>query len=141
MVAIRHAESPDLSQVRRRLEDDPDLLRQGPHAVLYAILDRVVDDYRPVVTELRDDIDQIENEVFGGDPDVSQRIYRLSREVIEFQRATDPLRAVLETAPTRPRTTPTPVDLHRGLRDVADHVEQVVRRPTGTASCSSASLR
>jgi magnesium transporter len=132
VVAIRHAEYPDLADVRRRLESDPDLLKIGPRAVLYGILDRVVDDYAPVISELRHDIDQIETEVFGGDPDVSRRIYRLSREVIEFQRATDPLRGMLrfllaETSGDDPAI----VDLHRNLRDVADHVEQAVEAADG----------
>ncbi len=53
VVTIRHAESPDLARVRRRLEANPDLLRGGPEAVLYAILDQVVDEYDPVVAGLR----------------------------------------------------------------------------------------
>ena len=47
VITVRHAEEPDLGAVRARLEADPDLLRQGPYAVLYAILDKVVDDYGP----------------------------------------------------------------------------------------------
>lgn len=43
VVTVRHAESPDLAQVQRRLEQTQDLLRLGPEAVLYAILDQVVD--------------------------------------------------------------------------------------------------
>lgn len=128
MVTVRHAATPDLAAVRHRLEDDRALLRQGPRAVLYAILDRVVDDYRPVVTGLRDDIDEVENQVFGGDPNVSQRIYHLSREVIELQRAVDPLRAVLDDLNDATEDDPNAVDLHRGLRDVGDHVEQVIEQ-------------
>ena len=45
VITIRHDESPDLPRVRRRLEQSPDLLCMGPEAVLYAILDQVVDEY------------------------------------------------------------------------------------------------
>ena len=38
VITVRHAEEPDLGAVRARLEADPELLRQGPYAVLYAIL-------------------------------------------------------------------------------------------------------
>ncbi|MFD8237505.1 CorA family divalent cation transporter, partial [Streptomyces sp. NPDC059696] len=48
VVTIRHAETAGVAQVRHRLEDRPDLLRHGPEAVLYALLDQVVDDYAPV---------------------------------------------------------------------------------------------
>ncbi|GAA3041285.1 hypothetical protein GCM10020229_60560 [Kitasatospora albolonga] len=51
--------------------------------MLYAVLDAVVDGYAPVIAGLQHDIDEIETEVFGGDPGVSRRIYELSREVIE----------------------------------------------------------
>ena len=88
----------------------PSCSRRGPEAVLYAILDSVVDGYAPVVAGLQKDIDEIETEVFRGDPKVSRRIYELSGEVIEFQRATRPLLGMLDgararasrsTAPTR----------------------------------------
>src|SRR4051812_39662511 len=87
VVTIRHAEAPDLAHVRRRLEGTPDLLKLGPEAVLYAILDQVVDEYAPVAAGLENDIDEIEDQVFDGDPGVSRRIYELVREVIGFQRA------------------------------------------------------
>jgi magnesium transporter len=82
VITLRHSESPDLSVVRRRLENDPEMLARGPEAVLYAILDAVVDGYSPVVNGLENDIDEIETEVFRGDPAVSRRIYELSREVV-----------------------------------------------------------
>jgi hypothetical protein len=91
VLTVRHSQAPDLVAGRRRLEHNPDLLRRGPEAVLYAVLDAVVDDYAPVVTGLQTDIDEIETEVFGRHPKVSRRIYELSREVVEFHRATRPL--------------------------------------------------
>ncbi len=94
VITVRHAEEPDLGQVRQRLEREPDLLDNGPYSVLYAVLDKIVDDYAPVLDGLQDDIDEIEVQVFGGDPGVSKRIYQLSREVIEFQRAVEPLNTI-----------------------------------------------
>ena len=103
VVTVRHAEAPNLAAVRRRVERDPELLRRGTEAVLYAIMDKVVDGYAPVVAGLENDIDEIETEVFRGDPKVSRRIYELSREVIEFQRATRPLVGMLDIAAGRLR--------------------------------------
>ncbi len=128
VVTVRHASKPDLALVRKRLESDPGLLEHGPEAVLYAILDRVVDDYIPVVAGLQTDIDEIETQVFGGDPSVSRRIYQLSREVIEFQRACEPLLDVLDSLADGLDKFRVDVELQRGLRDVRDHATQVVER-------------
>jgi magnesium transporter len=104
VLTVRHSQAPDLSAVRRRMESEPELLRLGPEAVLYAILDSVVDGYAPVVAGLQNDIDEIETQVFGGDPNASRRTYELSQEVLELQRY---------------------------LRDVADHATTVVERVDG----------
>ena len=128
VVTIRHAESPDLASVRRRLESTPDLLAFGPQAVLYAILDQVIDEYAPVVAGLENDIDEIEDQIFDGDQDVSRRIYALSREVIEFQRATQPLIGMLESLQEGFEKHGVDVELHRHLRDVLDHTIRVVER-------------
>ena len=96
VVTVRHGDAPDLLALRRRLESRPDLLRRGPAVVLHAIMERVVEDYSPVLAGVENDIDEIEDEVFGGDADVSRRVYELSREVIAFQRATKQLVPMLQ---------------------------------------------
>ncbi|MGN7133786.1 magnesium/cobalt transporter CorA [Rhodococcoides corynebacterioides] len=128
VVTIRHAESPNLSVVRRRLEDAPALLQQGAEAVLYAILDQVVDEYEPVVKGLENDIDEIDDQLFDGDPDVSRRIYELSREVIEFQRATHPLVAMIEALGRGSEKYNVDLELRRNLRDVLDHAIRITER-------------
>ena len=127
-VTVRHAESPDLARVRRRLEQTPELLRLGPEAVLYAILDQVVDEYAPVVAGLENDIDEIEDQLFDGDPAVSRRIYDLLREVIEFQRASHPLVEMLQALERGFDKYQVDLELQRHLRDVLDHTLRVVER-------------
>ena len=131
VLTVRHSEAPDLSAVRRRLESDPELLALGPEAVLYAILDRVVDGYVPVVRGLHNDIDEIETEVFRGDPAVSRRIYELSREVIEFERAVRPLATVIQSLSAGFEKYGTDEELRRYLRDVEDHLTQVREQVEG----------
>ena len=128
VITIRHAESPDLAAVRRRMEGLPELLALGPEAVLYAILDEIVDEYAPVVAGLENDIDEIEDQLFDGDPSVSRRIYTLSREVTEFQRATQPLVGMIESLQQGFEKYNVDVELHRHLRDVLDHTLRVVER-------------
>jgi len=128
VVTVRHAESPDLAKVRKRMEETPHLLALGPEAVLYAILDQVVDEYAPVVAGLENDIDEIEDQLFDGDPAVSRRIYALSREVMEFQRATQPLVPMFEALQRGFDKYRVDLELHRHLRDVLDHALRVVER-------------
>ncbi|MBO9626365.1 MAG: magnesium/cobalt transporter CorA [Microbacterium sp.] len=130
VVTIRHAESPDLGRVRRRLEDDPALLRRGPEAVLYAILDEVVDEYSPVLAGLENDIDEIESQLFEEGVDATQRIYELGREVIDFQRATQPLSGMLEALLHGSEKHDVDLELQRYLRDVLDHTLKVAERAT-----------
>jgi magnesium transporter len=132
VVTIRHAEAPNLGRVRRRLEAAPELLAMGPEAVLYAVLDEVVDEYGPVIAGLENDIDEIEDQLFGNaEADVeavSRRIYDLSREVIDFQRATQPLAGMLEALRRGSDKYAVDLELQRYLRDVLDHVLRIVER-------------
>ncbi|WP_121367889.1 magnesium/cobalt transporter CorA [Frondihabitans australicus] len=129
VVTIRHAESPDLMQVRKRMEANPTLLAQGPEAVLYAILDQVVDEYEPVIAGLENDIDEIENDLFTVESiGLSERIYNLSREVINFQRAVVPLVKMLDNLQRGSDKYGVDVELQRGLRDVQDHTLLIAER-------------
>ncbi|MCX5193584.1 magnesium and cobalt transport protein CorA [Streptomyces sp. NBC_00249] len=131
LITVRHGAAPDLSAVRRRMEETPDLLSLGPEAALYAILDAVVDGYAPVVAGVQNDMDEIETEVFRGDPEVSRRIYELSREMVEFQRATRPLVGMLHALMAGFAKYGTDEELQRYLRDVADHVTHTSERVDG----------
>jgi magnesium transporter len=128
VITVRHDEIPDLRAVRHSLEARPDVLRRGPVAVLHAIMDRVVDDYAPVVAGVENDVDEIELEVFGGGRDVSRRIYQLTREVIAFQRAVTPLPEMIVQLMDDPAVGD---EEGRYLRDVRDHALRVQEQADG----------
>ncbi|MBD0712212.1 MULTISPECIES: magnesium/cobalt transporter CorA [unclassified Streptomyces] len=95
VVTVRHGEGAPLTQVRRRLEADPEVLKHGPTAVLYVVSDAVVDHYLEVAGELQVDLEELETDVFepsGGNPaNTAERIYTAKRQVLEFRRAAGPL--------------------------------------------------
>jgi magnesium transporter len=128
VVTVRHAETPGVARVRKKLEQRPELLGRGPEAVLYGLLDQVVDDYAPVVSGLENDIDEIEDQLFSGDTTVSRRIYELAREVIQFQRAIHPLPAMVESLRGGFAKYNVDIELQRNLRDVEDHIERLISR-------------
>ena len=131
MVTVLRGEPAALVAVRERLEGDPELLRRGPEAILYAIIERVVDGYAPVVAGLENDIDEIETEVFSGNAGVSRRIYELSREVIEFQRATEPLPAILDRLISGSEAPEVDAELQKYLHLVQDRVLRITERVEG----------
>src|SRR5204862_2967120 len=81
IVSVRHGQAAELKGVRQEVEQRPERLRCGPSAVLHAIIDRVVDEYEPVLAGIEDDIEEVEEEVFSpARTNSAQRIYKLKRE-------------------------------------------------------------
>jgi magnesium transporter len=130
VITVRHGVGSELASARSRLQSRPDLLRLGPTAAVWGIVDKVVDDYIPVVDAIEDDIEEVEKEVFDDDiPAPTARIYHLKREVIEFHRAVGPLLAPLG-ALEQGGFTRVPEELRSFFRDVADHARRVDEQVT-----------
>ena len=131
VVSVRHHGAPDMTLVRDRIEREGHILDHNSLAILYAILDSIVDGYAPVVAGLENDIDEIEEQVFAGSAHASRRVYELLREVLEFQRATKPLADIIATLMSDFPTEGNESELHRYLRDVQDHVTRINERVDG----------
>ncbi|MER7222254.1 magnesium/cobalt transporter CorA [Streptomyces rubradiris] len=133
VVTVRHGEGSPLAAVRQRLEQEPEMLDKGPTAVLYAIADATVDHYLEVATELQNDLDELEAEVFrpdtGGSRNTASRIYTFKRQILEFRRATGPLALPLaRLAGSGPLGNSVPFvhdDSRPFFRDVGDHLTRV----------------
>jgi magnesium transporter len=121
VITVRRGEHAQLSSLRRTMEADPARLARGPSEVLYAIADKIIDDYLDVVAEIEKDIDEIESLVFarhvGRDVD---RVYQLKRELIEFKRCVMPLGAPLLRLATRELPV-IPPQAKAYFRELADH--------------------
>ncbi len=92
VVSVRRGRSRSLAAVREALQADPERLRRGPHAVLHAVLERLVDEYEAIDLELERDVAQMEEQVFSPERSSdAERIYYLKREVLEVRRAVAPL--------------------------------------------------
>jgi magnesium transporter len=125
LISVRHGRPSPLKEVRERLEREPELAVRGPGAVLYAIVDRIVDDYGPVVEGLTVDIQEVEEQVFSpGRHNPAERIYYLEREVLDFRRAVQPLASAVERLAARPFRVVDP-ELQPYFRDVHDHLLRV----------------
>ncbi len=124
VITVRHGKG-ELAPVRERLDARPDLLEHGVGMVLYSILDHVVDAYEEAAEGVEVDIQEVERQVFSPDRDnPAERIYKLEREVLDFQSAVAPL-ALIAGEISRGRYDVVPDELHEYFRDVFDHLQRV----------------
>jgi magnesium transporter len=124
IITVRQGVASDLHGARLRLEDRPELLKGGTVAVLWAILDTIVDNYVPVIEGLEGDVEEVEATVFTGAAAPTKRIYLLRREATDFYRAVHPLLGPLE-ALERGSYLEVSQDLSQFFRDVNDHLKLV----------------
>ncbi len=124
VVTVRHGEHGGLSEVRKRLEGDPEQLGLGPFAVMHAIADNVVDHYLEVSALIESDIDSIEEVAFAPSRKLDvEPIYLLKREVVELRRCVSPLSVAFQRMQTENKDVISK-EVRRYLRDVADHQSQ-----------------
>jgi magnesium transporter len=122
VVTVRHGEGSELHARRLDLESDAKVLGHGPSAVVYAVCDRVVDDYEDVAASLQEDVDQLEASVFSPErTNDAVRIYTLKREVAEMRRAVMPLKEPMRQLADG-RVTGIDPDAALFFADVYDHV-------------------
>jgi magnesium transporter len=126
VVSIRHGASLTYATVRDRCQSAPELLRKGPGFVLYALLDFIVDNYFPIVDELEEKLEELEEEIFRGTfkRETTERIYRFKRDLAGIKRAVSPLMEVCNRL-TRYDHKMIPEDIQPYFRDVYDHVLRI----------------
>lgn len=123
VIVVRRGGASELRPARMRFETSP-IRDRGVAAVAWAVVDKVVDDYQPVVDGIDTDIQEVEQDIFAGGEDSTERIYFLKREVIEFHRAVAPLLPPLE-ALERGAFPQLDEELRRYFRDIADHARRI----------------
>jgi magnesium transporter len=131
VVTVYHGgEQVGHDEMVRAMEHQPELTAYGPLTVVYRLLDQIVDGYQDVVDGVENDIDELEADVFaGGRQNHAERIFRLKRQILEFQRAVVALEEVLESlvrqqVPALFRNE----SLAMYFRDVQDHALRIIGR-------------
>jgi magnesium transporter len=125
VITVRHGEHGGLAELRRSLEEQRELLCQGPSSVLYAVADHVVDAFVDVADAVSDDVDELETSVFSPErTDDIGRLYQLKREVLQLRRSVAPLEVPLQRLAGRPVDL-VPEAMRSYFRDVEDHAIRV----------------
>lgn len=94
VVSVRHRSAQGFLGVRDRAEREPELLRQGPGFVFYALMDAVVDRYFPLVEGIEAELEQLEATMFQPRQDrqaVVQRLFALKQRLATLRHAVTPL--------------------------------------------------
>jgi magnesium transporter len=126
LVSVRHGASQSYSPARRACEQTPEHLAFGPSYALYAILDLIVDNFLPIVQDFKEELQELERDVFGESPnrDVARRLYEMQRELLTLKLAATPLQDILgQLVRLHPEVIRDEVRPY--FRDVQDHVTRV----------------
>jgi magnesium transporter len=89
VTVTRHAPAP-IAEARRALEISGSDLAAGAWHVVHHMVEKVVTGYSGVLEDLRSDVEKLEREAFSDGPapaGITQRIYLLKREAIDFRQA------------------------------------------------------
>ena len=127
VVSIRHGASASYAEVRKRCERAPELLRIGESFVLYAILDFIADNYFPVLDEIEEELEHIEEEIFAATPanEKIERIYRLRVELQRMRRVVAPMLEISTRLGRHEFAAPTNAVILPYLHDLHDHLQLV----------------
>ncbi len=127
IVTVRHGYATTFTPVRSRAEATPELLKQGPAFVLYAVMDFIVDQYFPIVDALGEELELLEQRVFTGSFNrrTTTKIYKLKRDLITLRRVVSP---VIELSARLIRLEDdelVPAQTRPYFRDVYDHAMRI----------------
>ena len=122
LVSVRHGASLSYTDVRARCETKPLLLRKGPGFALYALMDSIVDQYFPLLNDLEEELQTLEDKIFGEafSRDTTAQIYLLKRDLLEVKRSVSPLIDICNRL-MRFDFELIPEDTRPYFRDVYDH--------------------
>lgn len=127
IVSVRHRSAQGFLGVRGRAEREPDLLRQGPGFVFYALMDAVVDRYFPHMDAIEAELEQLEATMFQprqNRQDVVERLFGLKQRLATLRHAVTPLLEV--TAKLHGGRVPVVCKaLQDYFRDVYDHLLRI----------------
>ena len=126
LLSVRHGASRSYAPARRTCEQTPEHLAFGPSYALYSILDYIVDNYLPIVQDFKEELQDLEHDVFSdaANRDVTRRLYSMQRELLTLKLAATPLQDILgQLVRLHPEVIRDEVRPY--FRDVQDHVTRV----------------
>ncbi len=125
LVTVHAGDLPGVVRVAEILRRSPELLTRGVERALHAILDDTIDSFFPILNQIDEFIDGLEERVFVTFDDAALRdLFLVKRLVLSLRRYLQPSREVLNVLTNRPSILLTP-DVQIYFRDIYDHVLRI----------------
>ncbi|MGH8962574.1 MAG: magnesium transporter CorA family protein [Jatrophihabitantaceae bacterium] len=116
----------EIESVVRRWDDNDDLIKYGPSALMHGLLDEIVDGYFETVESLDDQIEKLEDVLFDENVknarDLQRRTFTLRKALVRSRRAILPMREVVNTVMRRAVSDASNSELAPYYQDLYDHV-------------------
>lgn len=127
LITVHHAHSKELEEVEQRWTRNVKQLEWGIGVLLYTMLDTIVDHYFPVVDNLVDQAEELEDKLFIGGMQqraFTQSLLELKKRFLALRRIATPERDVLNMLTNRDNPI---FDTHVVVyfRDVYDHISRL----------------
>jgi magnesium transporter len=121
VVTVHGDDSTSTDAVMDRVLRHPDLLQRGAERVMHAVMDAAIDAYFPLLDQIDDFINKVEERVFDNfDQAALQDIFQVKRLVLTLRRHLSPQREVFNVLSNRPTPLLAP-DSQVYFRDIYDH--------------------
>jgi len=93
VLSVRSGAEHGFVEVRKRCEEEPELLQHGAGYVLYALMDSVVDRYFPVLDAIETELEEVENRIFAHQTERAsiETLYGIKQKLMTLKHATEPL--------------------------------------------------
>jgi magnesium transporter len=121
LVTVHDGDSHSINAIREVCTRHEHILKEGPVALMHRIVDRMIDNYRPVFEEIEARVGRLEEEAFAGHERLSRRVMRLKRDVSSMRRVLVPQRDAIGRLARREFPMISDEMTYR-FRDVYDHV-------------------
>jgi magnesium transporter len=121
LVTVHDGHSRSIGQMREVCSRHEHILADGPVTLLHRIVDALVDNYRPVIEKIEDEITRLEEHAFAGHERLARQVMKLKREVTSMRRVLIPQRDAIGRLARREFPAISDEMAYR-FRDVYDHV-------------------
>ena len=126
VVTVRQSDDFDMGKVVEAWDDNTDLIKFGPRALIYGLFDVLVDGHFVAIESLDDAMEQIEDVLFDETREsvrqVQRRSFALRKALVEMRRVILPMREVVSTVMRRAQEGNTYGELMPYYDDLYDHV-------------------